>query len=240
MIRILSFVDERRGLELVLPVTPASYDWSYGSVVETIALDQLGDLNLRGSRKLAQKTLELVLPAQLYPFCNPGAIANPWHYIDRLRLWADSETPIRYIVSGTPINVSVLLEEISFGERDGTNDLYATVTMKEYQRLDSPELSAQGSQGVAQRPTDTGAAIAKSYTVQKGDTLSGISKKFYGIANQYTRIAAVNSLKNPNLIYSGQTLQIPPADQLPAPVTMPPSVILAQSSSYDPKSKTWR
>lgn len=240
MRRILSFVDERRGLELLLPVTPASYDWSYGCAVETIALDQLGDLNLRGSRKLAQQTLELLLPAQLYPFCNPGAIPNPWHYIERLKLWADSETPIRYIVSGSPINVSVLLEEVSYGEKDGTNDLYATLSIKEYQRLDSPELSPKGTAGGTQRPADTGSAIAKSYTVKKGDTLSGISKKFYGSSNQYTRIAAANSLKNPNLIYPGQTLKIPPADQLPAPATMPQSVILAKNSTYDPKSKTWR
>lgn len=240
MRRILSFVDERRGVELVLPVTPPSYAWSYGSAVETLALDQLGDLNLRGSRKLAQQTIELLLPAQAYPFCNPGAVTNPWYYIDQLKIWSDSETPIRYLVSGTPINVSVLIEELSYSEKDGSGDLYASISLKEYQRLDTPTLSAQGKQEIPQRPAESGAATVRSYTVQKGDTLSGISKKFYGNASFYPRIAAANGMKNPNLIYPGRTITIPPLDHLPGAGSSPPSVILAKSTNYDPKSGTWR
>lgn len=53
---------------------------------------------------------------------------------------------------------------------------------------------------------------ATFYTVQKGDTLSGIAKKFYGDAGKYTVIFEANRplLKDPNLIYPGQALRIPP------------------------------
>ena len=53
----------------------------------------------------------------------------------------------------------------------------------------------------------------QSYTVVKGDTLSGIAKKFYGKANLWTKIHAANKdqVPNPDVIRPGQVLRIPKA-----------------------------
>ncbi len=45
--------------------------------------------------------------------------------------------------------------------------------------------------------------------VQKGDTLYDISKKYSGRGMYYPQILLFNSLKNPNLIYPGNTLKVP-------------------------------
>ena len=52
---------------------------------------------------------------------------------------------------------------------------------------------------------------SRFYTVKSGDTLSKISKEFYGDANQYNKIFEANKplLKDVNKIYPGQTLRIP-------------------------------
>jgi nucleoid-associated protein YgaU len=51
----------------------------------------------------------------------------------------------------------------------------------------------------------------QSYTVKPGDTLSKISKQFYGNANSYMKIFEANRdiLRDPNKIEVGQTLKIP-------------------------------
>ena len=53
---------------------------------------------------------------------------------------------------------------------------------------------------------------ATYYTVVAGDTLSKIAKQHYGSANEYMRIFEANQpmLKDPNKIYPGQVLRIPP------------------------------
>jgi len=53
----------------------------------------------------------------------------------------------------------------------------------------------------------------QTYTVKPGDTLSKISKQFYGNANDYMRIFNANKdkLKDPDKISVGQELKIPPA-----------------------------
>jgi nucleoid-associated protein YgaU len=60
-------------------------------------------------------------------------------------------------------------------------------------------------------PAGSVSAPAGSYTVQKGDTLSKISKQFYGDANNYKKIFDANrdQLKDPDKIQPGQVLRIP-------------------------------
>lgn len=64
--------------------------------------------------------------------------------------------------------------------------------------------------------TTTGAAASgewssRTYTVQKGDTLSAIAKQMYGDANKYPQIFEANKpmLSHPDKIYPGQVLRIP-------------------------------
>jgi nucleoid-associated protein YgaU len=53
---------------------------------------------------------------------------------------------------------------------------------------------------------------ARYHDVAKGDTLSAISKKYYGDANKYMGIFEANKpmLTSPDKIYPGQKLRIPP------------------------------
>jgi nucleoid-associated protein YgaU len=68
--------------------------------------------------------------------------------------------------------------------------------------------------GAAQART-AGAAIggqsSRSYTVKAGDSLSKISKQFYGNSSQYMKIFEANrdKLSNPDQIQPGQELVIP-------------------------------
>lgn len=52
----------------------------------------------------------------------------------------------------------------------------------------------------------------KSYKVVSGDSLSKIAKREYGNANEWTRIFEANKdiLKDPDKIFPGQMLKIPP------------------------------
>ena len=56
------------------------------------------------------------------------------------------------------------------------------------------------------------AGESQFHTVEKGDTLSAIAKKVYGDANKYPQIFEANKpmLQDPDKIYPGQVLRIPP------------------------------
>jgi nucleoid-associated protein YgaU len=57
----------------------------------------------------------------------------------------------------------------------------------------------------------TTSGSTQSYTIQSGDSLSKISKHFYGDANKYEKIAQANGIADANKIQAGKTITIPAA-----------------------------
>jgi nucleoid-associated protein YgaU len=51
------------------------------------------------------------------------------------------------------------------------------------------------------------------YTIENGDMLSGLAKRYYGDAMQYTRLfeASRDIISDPDKIYPGQKIRIPKA-----------------------------
>jgi nucleoid-associated protein YgaU len=83
------------------------------------------------------------------------------------------------------------------------SDLIADITVNESAQA-APRTQSAGASA-------SGGQSTRTYTVQPGDTLSKISKQFYGNANEYMKIFNANKdrLHNPNEIRSGQELVIP-------------------------------
>lgn len=78
------------------------------------------------------------------------------------------------------------------------------------------EISVDSSRSMA--AAATGGAQGQggeTYQIKSGDTLSKISKHFYGNANEYMRIFYANrdKLSDPDKIQAGQELVIPPDDK---------------------------
>ncbi|MFO8184196.1 MAG: peptidoglycan-binding protein LysM [Candidatus Aegiribacteria sp.] len=65
--------------------------------------------------------------------------------------------------------------------------------------------------GALPKSGKAGHTKTRFHTVQKGDTLSAIAKKFYGSPNDYMKIFKANKpmLDSPDKIYPGQVLRIP-------------------------------
>lgn len=107
------------------------------------------------------------------------------------------------------------IEDLAVSFQDGV----ATVSGVVESQVDREKviLVVGNTQGVAQvddrielkpRPQAT------FYTVQRGDTLSAIAKDHYGNAMKYPVIFEANKpmLEDPDKIYPGQVLRIPPLD----------------------------
>jgi LysM repeat protein len=75
------------------------------------------------------------------------------------------------------------------------------------------------------------AAAGGSYTVQAGDTLSGIAQRFYGRSDDWRGLYQANrsQVANPGLIFVGQVLSLP--RHLPTVIT----AVTTASSGYTPR-----
>ena len=77
-------------------------------------------------------------------------------------------------------------------------------------------------------------AARRTYAVRAGDTLSGVTQRFYGKDANWRSLYAANESKisNPNLIYVGEELWLP--RHLPAPAAVP-AQSSAGTTSYTPR-----
>ena len=76
------------------------------------------------------------------------------------------------------------------------------------------DITVEAAQAQAAAAGGGGGQGHQTYTVKSGDTLSKISKHFYGDADEYMRIFYANrdKLHDPDKIQVGQQLTIPPDD----------------------------
>lgn len=205
MLRKFIFKNNTTGQEIVLPVTPESYTIDHGNHVETVNLHTVGDYNLPGGRTLFTCTLSGLLPRKRYPFVLPEASLDPFTYIDFFEFSSDRREVCRFVVSDTPTIADVLIENWQYGERDGTNDVYYTLTLRRF--LAAQGVRAQSLDAARSAPAQT--VTQQTYTVVKGDTLSAICRRFYGDASLYPALAKANGIVNPDLIHPGQIVRLP-------------------------------
>ncbi|QVW35063.1 LysM peptidoglycan-binding domain-containing protein [Geobacter sulfurreducens] len=76
--------------------------------------------------------------------------------------------------------------------------------------------------------------LVKSITVQKGDTLYSLSRKYNGKGGYYPQILLFNEIKNPDLIYAGNKLMVPVAPAGPKAVfSQQPSAVPAAAAKRE-------
>ena len=54
----------------------------------------------------------------------------------------------------------------------------------------------------------------KEYKIQRGDTFTHLSRKFYGSIRFYRQLMEYNKISNPNSLRVGKTIKVPPLEIL--------------------------
>ena len=192
--------------EYILPITPPKFEVSSGLKYEVINIHDIGDVALAGNKELNEIKIDCTFPSRVYPFNQPQTDINPYNNTKKFEDWISRKTLLRFVISGTNVNRLVKVKRITYGEQDGSGDVYVNIIFQEIKSINQDKkVVSTGNNGRTSEKKIT----ATTYTVKKGDTLSAIARKFYGNANQYHKLATYNNIKNPNIIWIGQVIKIP-------------------------------
>ncbi len=194
-----------------LPVTPSTYQVGVDTLTDKVEVTGIGMINLIGNSDLKALAIESFFPVHNYSFIETNKLLKPFEYVKMLEKWRISKEPIRVIFTDTPINYPMVIESFSWGEEDGTGDVYFALELTEYKLLKLAKAS-KSKTVVKQTKRPVKKTKSTKYTVKRGDSLWKISKKFYGSGTKWKKIYNNNKRvigKNPNLIYLGQKLVIP-------------------------------
>ena len=202
-----------------LPVNPEEIKRSRELNIETYQVLEEGQVSIPSYCALEEYSFEAEFPSQDVNYMESGAEADADYYEKMFRKAQKNKKPIRFIASNDisdDISVKVLVKSVEIVEKAGEEgDKYISLTLLEYKGAGKRYVAIQTPDATVKQeetPLAENPAVAanKTHTVQSGDTLWGIAKKYYGNGSQYQKIVSANpSIKNPNLIYPGQVFTIP-------------------------------
>ena len=214
---------------MLCPVSPSSLQLKIGNKNKTMTLINEGEVNLLKQAGLTDISFELLLPNVKYPFAMyKSGFVPAKTFLDEIERLKVGMKPFQFIVTrafpdgkmlfDTNMKVSLESYEIKEDSKNGF-DVVVSVKLKQYREFgtkvcevvtsaNTSTVSVQNNRPAENSPAPT---TNKTYTVQKGDCLWNIAKKFYGDGSKYTVIYNANKdkIKNPNLIYPGQVFVIP-------------------------------
>lgn len=204
-----------------LPVIPSEFERVIDAGYDTNTIIGLGDVAVLTSNGLAQLSLSSFFPNNEYSFNEYSNIPKPYDMVRYFKEWKNKGTVVRVILTGTDINQEMYITNFSYGERDGTGDIYYSMDLLEYRPIIVPTVTENNSNNTqnTNRPTNTNnknnaSNKQKTHKVVKGDCLYDIAKKYYGNGNSYPKIKEANKSKYPslaknNVIYTSWELIIP-------------------------------
>lgn len=208
------------GKKYKLPANPEEIKRSRKLNVEKYQVLGEGQVSIPTHCELEEISFEAEFPSQGYHYVEAGAKADADHYEKMFRRAQRNMQPVRFIASNDisdDISMMVLVEKVDAVEKAGEEgDKYISLTLLQYKAPGKRFVAVQTPAAVvkqeenAEEAQNPAVTENKTHTVQPGDTLWGLAKKYYGNGALYPKIASANpGIKNPNLIYDGQVLSIP-------------------------------
>lgn len=207
----------------LMPQTPAKLSVKISGKNTTVTLLNEGEISFLKYPGLTEISLPLVFPMLT-------SDKRPDYYLTLLEHAKTQRSVTQFIMTRTTpagqllfdTNIKVSVEDYTVEESAANGlDVSVEVKLKQYRDYgtktiavktnDSQDVAAKKTAAVqTARPAAT-APQAKTYTVNEGDTLWGIAKKYYGNGAEYLTIYNANKdkIKNPNVIYAGQVITIP-------------------------------
>lgn len=195
-------------LEIGFPITPF-VTVKQGMNVNSQDLFGFGEIDSGASIKLDAWSCESLFPDinNEYEFVVPGTQADAFYYVNMFtKIMKEQHILIFKYYSLDPyvqyVDKYCKITGFSYGEKNGSKDIYYTLDFKEYKELKLVDQYIINNTEIAKNyGSDT-------YYVKEGDTLLGIAAKIYGDSTKWSYLMNRNSLKNPLDISVGQALTL--------------------------------
>lgn len=218
--------------KLLLPIAPSQLKISIAGNNKTYVMIDEGEINVLKTAKLTDIEFECCIPQVQYPFAvYSDGFKKASYFLNYFEQLKTSKSPFQFIVSRAlpngkalfSTNIKVSIEDYTITEtcKNGF-DLTVKIKLKQYRHYSTKicNVTIKDERAIATKkeerlPSTAGNAgnsgLPTMYTVQAGDCLWNIAKKFYGDGSKYMKIYNANTEKitNANLIYAGQVLTIP-------------------------------
>lgn len=195
--------DGKNGPRLQLPVNPRDIFITQGqNGVSYVTVD--GEtVHAPGGRGLTQVRMETFLPSERSPFYTGSP---PGEGLALLREWQNDGAPVRLTVSGTEIDELFLLLTLRQRLREGDEDIWIGLELKEYRvvTLSGDDPAETQTSGLYRRADER--ESAQTYVTLGGEDLWQIARRFLGDGSRWQELAEKNRIADPHDLPAGKEI----------------------------------
>lgn len=198
--------------KIMLPVAPEKVSTKINGQNKTVNLINDGEINILKVAGLTDIEFEFLIPQVKQPYASyPSGFKGAKYYLEKLEAYKTGKKKFQFIVSrmspgGTSFfstNIKVTLEDYKITEdaKEGF-DVKVKVNLKQWRdygtktvkiKLESKKPKVTEQKPRQQDNSPQPKASGQTYTVQSGDCLWNIAKKFYGNGSQWEKIYSANT-----------------------------------------------
>lgn len=221
----------------VVPVLPEKIEVTSNGQTTSIDIDKFGEILHKGKRDALSISFSSFFPAiysQNYCSCTKSEFKNPKKWHDWMLSLQEAENPCHFVLEGSPFALNMYADIVSYSGIEAGGDVGTisySVELKEHRKptvSTYKKTTSKTTKKTTTKVTTSGKRSSnkekdKTYTVETGDYLQKISKKFYGTVNKADKIYKANknviekaakkhgrsSSNNGWWIYPGTKLTIP-------------------------------
>ena len=200
--------------KLTLPITPESFEITDTWNNEELNINSIGLITMIGKRGLKSVTISSFFPKHGYSFIVPGGtvpshaekevkqvgkrsyeitgnnitVYDPWELVKKLQSWRGKILTLFISDTGECVSWPCVIDgDFPYGERDGTGDVYYSLTLKEYKKTNTKRTIAKPKQ-----INKTAGLSSAVYTTKKGDTINKICRKLFGSTSKKKKLYTKN------------------------------------------------
>lgn len=184
--------------KFVLPVTPWRYQVQTAQDNKIFDILDTGEALIFGNPKLKRLKFGCFFPATRhgYPFV-VGDIKETDECIALLLKWKENKSPVRVIITDSPINLKMAIMDFNYREQDGSRDIYYDLTFTEYRDLNTPQANntktIDSLSGLKDRPNADRLDSEISRFINNAQDILEKSKAAYGV---WTKLETFQNLNN--------------------------------------------
>lgn len=217
---------------LRIPMLPEEITVKKANRFASYSILTIGDVRIPSGTSLDSFSWSATLPGKQRknePYVREWRKPNEiYKWITNLKAKNGKPVKARLLITGTPINCDVYLQDFSPKPTGGYGDIEYSISLlqakeikvKKKAKAKKKKSNSKKKQSARKKlkdkpssaPERTSKTKAQTYTVKSEDCLWKIAQRFYGNGSQYTKIYNANKKtigSNPNKIYPGQVLTIP-------------------------------
>lgn len=205
-----------KGERLHIPVNPQKITVGGSIMIDTLNLMGRGEVDIPIGDERTTIEFESFFPLHYDTYCQYTELKRPEEYMAMLVGMRLDKKPVRLLITGTYVNVMVLIKETPRDYVGGEpGDIYYRVSMRQWVDTngESKDEAAPKVQGEnTPRPRADTKPVPKIYTVKSGDSLWTIAKIQLGSGSKAASIYNLNKKvigPDMNLIKPGQKLVMP-------------------------------